>query len=63
MFERVMFCRAIADGTRQDILRLICQDEWHMTEIAQALLVHQPTISDHLAILIHAGLVHVRRDG
>jgi ArsR family transcriptional regulator len=63
MLECVMFCKAMADGTRQEILRLLCQDEMCVTDITQALPVSQPTISHHLAILKHAGLVHVRRDG
>lgn len=63
MSECVMFCKAMADSTRQEILRLLCQDEMCVTDIAQALPVSQPTISHHLSILKHAGLVHVRRAG
>jgi DNA-binding transcriptional ArsR family regulator len=63
MFECVMFCKAMADSTRQEILGLLREGEMCVTEIAQALPVSQPTISDHLSILRHAGLVHVRRDG
>jgi ArsR family transcriptional regulator len=57
------FAKAIADGTRQQIMRLCCCEWLSVTEIVDALRVTQPTVSHHLAILRGVGLVKVRREG
>jgi ArsR family transcriptional regulator, arsenate/arsenite/antimonite-responsive transcriptional repressor len=60
----VEFAKAIADDTRQQIMRLCCCRWINVTEIVAALqLVSQPTVSHHLSILRAAGLVKVRRQG
>ena len=57
------FAKAIADDTRQQIMRLCCCQWLSVTEIVEALKVTQPTVSHHLGILREAGLVEVRREG
>lgn len=60
----VEFAKAIADDTRQQIMRLCCCRWINVTEIVAALdRVSQPTVSHHLSILRSAGLVNVRREG
>lgn len=59
----VTFVKAIADETRQQIMRLCCCNEISVGDIVDALQVSQPTVSHHLAILKTAGLVNTRRDG
>ncbi len=60
----VEFAKAIADDTRQQIMRLCCCQWMNVTEIVAALhQVSQPTVSHHLGILRSAGLVKVRREG
>jgi len=62
--DPVEFAKAIADNTRQQIMRLCCCQWMNVTEIVAALqLVSQPTVSHHLGILRAAGLVKVRREG
>ena len=62
--DPVEFAKAIADETRQQIMRLCCCQWMNVTEIVEALhQVSQPTVSHHLSILRSAGLVNVRREG
>jgi|WetSurMetagenome_2_1015567.scaffolds.fasta_scaffold1015976_2 ArsR family transcriptional regulator, arsenate/arsenite/antimonite-responsive transcriptional repressor len=59
----VNFAKALADETRQKIMKLCCCQSLSVTEIVEQLDVAQPTVSHHLAILKEAGLVDVRPDG
>jgi len=59
----VDFAKALADETRQEIMRLCCCQWLSVGEIVEALNVTQPTVSHHLSLLKKAGLVRVRRDG
>ncbi len=61
----VDFAKAIADETRQQIMRLCCCRWMNVGEIVEALEqpVSQPTVSHHLGLLKAAGLVKVRRQG
>ena len=59
----VDFAKALADETRQEIMRLCCCKWLNVGEIVEAINVSQPTVSHHLSILKAAGLVNVRRDG
>ncbi|MGD8813582.1 MAG: metalloregulator ArsR/SmtB family transcription factor [Anaerolineales bacterium] len=61
--EPLTFARALADETRQEIMRLCCCRWLSVHEIVDALQVTQPTVSHHLAVLREANLVHVRRKG
>jgi ArsR family transcriptional regulator len=61
----VEFAKAIADDTRQKIMKLCCCQWCSVNEIVEQLgkKVSQPTVSHHLAILRDAGLVNVRHEG
>jgi ArsR family transcriptional regulator len=61
--DTVDFAKALADDTRQRIMRLCCCRWLSVGEIVEALDVSQPTVSHHLGILRGAGLVKVRREG
>ena len=55
--------QAIAEPRRREILMLIRTDELASGEIAAHFDVTRPAISQHLQVLIGAGLVSVRREG
>ncbi len=60
----VEFAKALADDTRQKIMKLCCCDWISVSDIVEQLGgVTQPTVSHHLAILRDAGLVKVREQG
>ncbi len=59
----VDFAKALADATRQQIMRLCCCEWLSVNDIVAKTKVAQPTVSHHLAILRDAGLVKVRREG
>ena len=59
----VLFAKALADETRQQIMRLCCCRELSVSEIVEKTSVSQPTVSHHLAILREADLVQVRSEG
>ncbi|MFQ6057563.1 MAG: ArsR/SmtB family transcription factor [Anaerolineae bacterium] len=59
----VEFCKALADETRQEILRMLQEREMYVSDIVEALDKEQPTISHHLNVLKRAGLVKSRREG
>jgi len=60
----VTFGKAIADETRQNIMRLLCCQWLCVNDVVQQLgHVSQPTVSHHLSILRDADLVHTRREG
>lgn len=62
-FDPVLFAKALADDTRQKIMKICCCEWRSVNEIVEHLNVTQPTVSHHLAILREAGLVEVRQDG
>ena len=59
----VEFAKAIADETRQQIMKVCCCCELSVNEIVEKIGVSQPTVSHHLAILRDAELVNVRHAG
>lgn len=60
----VDFCKALADETRQSILKMLQEKgEMCVTEIVDAYHISQPTISHHLSILKATGLVKSRKEG
>jgi len=61
--DPVLFAKALADGTRQKIMNLVCCRWLSVNEIVEQINVSQPTVSHHLAILREAGLVDVREEG
>ncbi len=61
--DLLAFSRALADETRQEIMRLTCCRWRSVGDLADDLGVSQPTVSHHLAVLREAGLVLVRPEG
>lgn len=60
----VIFAKAIADETRQQVMNLLCCEWLCVSDIVDKMGgVTQPTVSHHLSILREAGLVSTRRDG
>jgi ArsR family transcriptional regulator, arsenate/arsenite/antimonite-responsive transcriptional repressor len=57
--------RALADKVRLNIVRILAnsQQEVNVTDLTQHLLISQPLVSWHLAILRRNGLVRTRRQG
>lgn len=61
--DAVAFAKAIADDTRQRIMRLCCCNRLTVGDITAQIGVSQPTVSHHLAILRGAGLIDCVREG
>ena len=55
--------KAIAEPNRRRILTLVRDEELSAGEIAQHFQVTRPAVSQHLAVLKHAGLLSERRAG
>jgi ArsR family transcriptional regulator, arsenate/arsenite/antimonite-responsive transcriptional repressor len=62
-FDPVLFAKALADETRQKIMKICCCNWLSVNEIVERLSVTQPTVSHHLSILREANLVEVREEG
>ena len=54
---------AIAEAQRRDILVYLAPQERHVSDIVAKFNLSQPSVSKHLKVLRHVGLVNVRRDG
>ena len=54
---------ALADPTRQAIVRRLAAGPQPVGELAEHLPVSRPAVSQHLKVLKEAGLVHDDRDG
>ena len=54
---------ALAEPRRREILSFLADSEKPVGEIVNALQTGQPSISKHLGVLRHVGLVRVRRLG
>lgn len=56
--------RALSDGTRRSILRLVRDDERSAGDLAEQFrAMSRPAVSQHLRVLHEAGLVTIRPDG
>lgn len=55
--------KALSDGTRQEILRLLERQQCTVGEIVGNFSLSQPTISRHLSVLKEANLVVDQRHG
>ena len=55
--------KALSDGTRQEILRLLEHHQCTVGEIVGNFTLSQPTISRHLSVLKEANLVTDQRHG
>lgn len=54
---------ALADRTRRDVFGLLGQRSLCVGELADRLPVSQPAVSQHLRVLLDAGLVRVEKRG
>ena len=54
---------AIAEAQRRDILVYLAPQERHVSDIVATFKLSQPSVSKHLKVLRHVGLVSFRRDG
>lgn len=63
--EVVLFAKALADDTRQEIMKLLCCQWLSVNDVVDAWTdgANQPTASHHLKLLTDAGLVHLRQEG
>ncbi|MBS1914578.1 MAG: winged helix-turn-helix transcriptional regulator [Bacteroidetes bacterium] len=55
--------KALAEPNRLEILRLISHEELPAGEIARHFNATRPAISQHLHVLLDAGLIEERREG
>ena len=59
----VRLYRALGDGSRMRILRLLAERDRYLTEIANELDLSKPTIKHHVALLRAAGLITLTEQG
>ena len=55
--------QAISDPTRRILLHLVAEEEQPVSRLSEAFAISRPAISQHLRILLDAGLVTERRVG
>jgi DNA-binding transcriptional ArsR family regulator len=55
--------RALAEPSRREILRLVRDDELTAGDIAAHFSISRPGVSQHVRVLVEAGLLSERRDG
>jgi DNA-binding transcriptional ArsR family regulator len=63
IIDSVTFAKAMADETRQQIMRMLCCEWLCVSDIVERTGVTQPTVSHHLSILRETDLVNTRRAG
>ncbi len=63
--DPVLFAKALADETRQEIMKHLCCVWLSVNDVVDKLggRVNQPTVSHHLKKLEEANLVRVRQEG
>jgi ArsR family transcriptional regulator len=63
--NQVLFAKALADETRQEIMKQLCCVWLSVNDLVEKLdgKVNQPTVSHHLKKLEEADLVYVREEG
>ncbi len=61
--ECAEFLRALSDRIRLEIIALLFEREWSVTELTRQLKLSQPHVSHHLGILRAVGIVETRREG
>jgi ArsR family transcriptional regulator len=55
--------KALADPTRQGILRLLGQGKMIAGDLAERFEITKPSMSHHFSVLKEAGLIRTRREG
>jgi len=61
--KRTALHAALADPTREAIVRMLLESEFSVGEIADRLPISRPAVSKHLRLLEGAGLVEFRSEG
>ncbi len=61
--ELASFCKASADPLRLQILRVLREDSFGVSELCSIFEIRQPALSHHLKVLAGASLVATRREG
>lgn len=61
--ELTLVCKALADGLRLEILRLLRTSSFGVLELCRILDIRQSALSHHLKVLANAGLATTRREG
>ncbi len=61
--DAALICKALGDGNRLRILRVLTGGEMCACELLAHFEITQPTLSHHMGILCRSGLVTARRDG
>ena len=56
-------CKASADLLRLQVLRVLREDSFGVSELCTLFAIRQPALSHHLKVLANAGLVATRREG
>lgn len=54
---------AIAEPRRRELLDLLSDGEWPVSDLVEIVDLDQPGVSKHLRVLREVGLVQVRREG
>jgi DNA-binding transcriptional ArsR family regulator len=62
-FEAVALMEALADPSRRAIVDILCERPTSVTDLADALPVSRPAVSQHLKVLKDVGLVSDRAVG
>jgi ArsR family transcriptional regulator len=60
---RARVAKALAHPTRLMMLDVLADREWCVCELTELTGLDQSTVSKHLAVLKHAGIVSDRKDG
>ena len=55
--------KALSDPTRREILHLVADREIAASEVARTFDLTRPAVSQHLKVLLDAGLLRVREEG
>ncbi|PLW70984.1 ArsR/SmtB family transcription factor [Pseudohalioglobus lutimaris] len=61
--ELAAFCKASSDPLRLQVLRVLREDSFGVSELCSIFGIRQPALSHHLKVLAGAGLVATRREG
>lgn len=63
-FQRAaMLFQQVSNPTRLEIIAMLSERECHVGGLCEQFNVTQPAVSHHLGLLLHGGIVEVRRRG
>ena len=58
-----LICKALGDSNRLEIVQMLSDGEKCGCRILERFSITQPTLSDHMKILVESGLVNDRKEG